>query len=191
MFRQVTQLLANPLKVFGISGVARCGKDTFADFLIKQYPRIFVKRSMAYEVKKDLDPFLKEKLGISAFTENPAEKEIIRPMLITWGTDVMRKLDKNHWVKKINKKIIENSNLGLITIVPDIRFLNESDWVKRHNGILVHIKQEGKNPVCELEKETVTLEDETDFVFNTPNYDNYEEHLFGEIEKFLINNYIC
>ena len=47
--------------------------------------------AFADELKKDVDSFLIEKLGISAFTENTKEKEIIRPMLTTWGTEIMRK----------------------------------------------------------------------------------------------------
>ena len=41
--------------------------------------------AFADELKKDVDQFLVEKLGISAFTEVTEEKEIIRPMLTTWG----------------------------------------------------------------------------------------------------------
>lgn len=191
MLKITKRLLDNPVKIFGISGVARSGKDTFADFIIKKHPKTFVKQSMAYEVKKDLDPFLKEKLGISAFTEESEEKEIIRPMLITWGTDVMRKLDKDCWVKKINKKIIENSRLGFITIVPDIRFLNEFDFVAQNKGVLVHVKQQGKFPIGDLELETETLEEKADFVFNTCFYEDYQSRLNKKIEEFLKRNNIC
>ena len=63
------------IKVLGICGFARSGKDSFADFLCKLFPCKFKKTSLAYELKRDLNPFLLSKLGISAFTENPKEKE--------------------------------------------------------------------------------------------------------------------
>ena len=76
--------------IFGIGGVARCGKDTLGKHLINKlnksgFPALNI--SFATELKKDLDPFLKDKLNISAFTENNSEKDIIRPMLVCWGTD--------------------------------------------------------------------------------------------------------
>ena len=89
--------------IFGISGVARSGKDTLARHLSEKLsksslPNITI--PFAYEVKRDLDPFLKEKLGISAFTDVTSEKSIIRPMLVAYATDVCRKKDSFFWIKK-------------------------------------------------------------------------------------------
>ena len=101
----------NAPMILGLTGLARCGKDTFC-----KYARDYLKSNnyeskrlaFADELKKDVDAFLIEKLGISAFTEVTEEKEIIRPMLTTWGTEIMRKKDDLHWVKKVEEVINEN-----------------------------------------------------------------------------------
>ena len=73
-------------KLIGIAGFASAGKDTAAKILQQE----FMKRwgddmkivSFAKELKSDCDPFLQKHFGISAFTEVPLEKEIIRPILV-------------------------------------------------------------------------------------------------------------
>lgn len=156
------------IEILGLCGIARCGKDSFADFLVQNYPDTFKKASFAYEIKKDLDLFLTEKLGISAFTEDAKEKEIIRPMLIAWGTDVIRNnYDKNHWIKKINEKIIENSKKKYITIIPDVRFRNELEWVNR-KGKSIYIERENCKPKGHIELETLKLKNDNNFTLKWP-----------------------
>jgi len=70
--------------IFGIGGVARCGKDTLGKHLINKlnksgFPALNI--SFATELKKDLDPFLKDKLNISAFTDSNSEKNLFAQCL--------------------------------------------------------------------------------------------------------------
>ena len=64
--------------VIGLTGLARCGKDTFCNYFrsyIKEKEGIdSVRLAFADELKRDVDAFLLEKLNISAFTENTSEK---------------------------------------------------------------------------------------------------------------------
>jgi hypothetical protein len=106
--------------IFGISGIARCGKDTLGRHLIAKlqksgFPTIPI--SFASVLKYDLDPFLKEKVNISAFTENTQEKEIIRPLLVAYGTNVCRKIDPDHWIKKIEKQVKASINSKIIVVI--------------------------------------------------------------------------
>ena len=94
--------------IIGIAGYARTGKDTFGSILIKELNKIGLsskKLSLAFELKSDLDNFLQQKFGISAFTEDPNEKNFIRPLLICYGTDLMRKKDPVYWIKKYKKQL--------------------------------------------------------------------------------------
>ena len=89
------------MRLVGISGLARSGKDSI---YLKCEP---ILKNMGYSVKRvafadclksECDELLSKYTGISAFTENTEEKEIIRPLLVTYGTHIRRKLNKN-WYK--------------------------------------------------------------------------------------------
>lgn len=124
--------------VIGISGPARSGKDTLCD----QFLEIFNEKSIkakrlafADQLKLECKDFIYSNLGIDVFTNNTEEKNIIRPLLVTWGTEVRRKLNQDVWIDKINDSINEDS----LIIVPDVRFKNEFDWVKKNNGYMFFI----------------------------------------------------
>ena len=73
------------MKVIGISGLARSGKDTLFQFLsgkLKEDNISSKRLAFADELKEECDDFLKKNIGISAFTEKNSEKEIIRPFLV-------------------------------------------------------------------------------------------------------------
>jgi phosphomevalonate kinase len=135
--------------IFGIAGVARCGKDTLGKHLIskltkKGYPSLRV--SFADELKKDLDPFLQEKLNISAFTNDNSEKNIIRPILVCWGTDICRKIDSDYWIKKIEKQVKSCIKNKIIVVITDVRYENEANWIKENGGFIIHLSRMGQKP---------------------------------------------
>ena len=134
--------MKNIKHIISISGSARSGKDTLADNFISILKASGIKSqklSFAYELKKDVDSFLLEQLGISAFTEDSYEKSLIRPFLVTWGTDVMRKKDPCVWIKKLEKSLDSNA----VNIIADLRFENELEWVKENNGLSLFIERDG------------------------------------------------
>ena len=143
-------------QIIGISGYARVGKDSFGKMLSQelsvQYNKYSKRLSLAYELKKDLDTFLLKKFNISAFTENSEEKKFIRPLLICYGTNLMRKKDPDYWINKLQKTIDINNSSGIISLVCDIRFENEADWIHRNNGILINLERSGTEPADENEK---------------------------------------
>lgn len=130
-----------------ISGVARSGKNLMARSIIRFLTGkgISAKEyAFATELRKELNPLTTLNLGISAFTQDEAEKKIVRPLLMVWGTDIWRKLDENHWVKKIDAAI-QNDAHPHIAVVSDGRFENEIKWAQK-NGYVIHLerRQDGK-----------------------------------------------
>ena len=156
--------------IIGIAGYARTGKDTFGSILIKELNEIGLsakKLSLAFELKSDLDNFLQQKFGISAFTEDTKEKSFIRPLLICYGTDLMRKKDPEYWIKKLQKTVDLNINSGIISVVCDIRFLNEAVWLRKSGGVLAHLKRPGIYPADKNENENDhSLREVSDFPIN-------------------------
>lgn len=141
--------------IIGLTGLARCGKDTFCKYARLHLDSLNIQSqrlAFADELKKDVDAFLIEKLGISAFTEITEEKEIIRPMLTTWGTEIMRKKDDLHWVKKVEEIIVDNKKNNIVSIVTDIRFPNEIDYIHKIGGKVIHLTMIGNKPANDYEK---------------------------------------
>tara|TARA_Y100000361_G_scaffold58896_1_gene51512 strand:+ start:1950 stop:2513 length:564 start_codon:yes stop_codon:yes gene_type:complete len=136
------------MKIIGISGLARSGKDSFfeisKEILREQNIKKKTRRlAFADELKSECDEFLSGNTGISAFTEENSEKEIIRPFLVTYGTHIRRRLNKRCWIDKVEQKLGEESE-DLIFIT-DVRYENEIEWVHSLGGSTVHVERDG-NP---------------------------------------------
>jgi hypothetical protein len=75
--------------LIGVSGFARSGKDTackiFQTKLRERWGIDLDIVSFAKQIKQDCDQLLTTNLGISAFTEVPSEKELIRPLLVEYA----------------------------------------------------------------------------------------------------------
>ena len=126
--------------IIAIAGNARCGKDTLGKHicsLLNEYGINASTYSFADELKRETDDFLKQTLGISAYTNDDEEKAIIRPFLVCWGTDVRRKLNPTIWVDKVFERIKDNE----VAIITDLRFENELNFVKDHGGSVIYLSR--------------------------------------------------
>jgi uridine kinase len=149
-------------KIIGISGVARSGKDTLGAQICTILRERNIKcrtTSFANALKQECNEFLTKTIGISAFTQDDEEKKIIRPLLVTWGTHVRRKLDENVWVKSVENTLSDDE----VVIICDVRFPNELDWVKKIGGYSIYVERQDSDgnlirPANQDEKEnTVPL----------------------------------
>ena len=136
-------------RLIGVSGFARSGKDTLyqrSKNLLEKEGKKAYRFAFADALKEECDQFLKDNVGISAFTEDTKEKELIRSFLVTYGTEIRRKLDENCWIKKITQPIIDKLNEGYFVFVTDVRFKNEAHWIKINGGFVVNVSREGVGP---------------------------------------------
>lgn len=136
-------------KLIGITGFARSGKDTAyqrSKILLEKEGYKCCRLAFADELKKESDPFLKKHINISAFTEDSVEKEIIRPFLVTYGTEIRRKLDENCWIKTIESEVLQKLNEGFFVFITDVRFKNEADWIKINGGSIINVSRDGIKP---------------------------------------------
>lgn len=127
-------------KIIAIAGNARSGKDTLGVFLSEILTENKISnhiKSFAYPLKKEVDEFLIKTIGISAFTEDPQEKEIIRKFLVFWGSDFRRNLNPTVWIDKMSECLTNDSLL----IITDLRFENELKWVRENNGIVIFLSR--------------------------------------------------
>tara|TARA_Y100000022_G_scaffold56154_1_gene47912 strand:+ start:1529 stop:2077 length:549 start_codon:yes stop_codon:yes gene_type:complete len=148
------------MKLIGITGLARAGKDSFYNFskpILESNQEEHNRYAFADALKEESDELLSKYVGISAFTEKTSEKEIIRPFLVTYGTHVRRKLNKNCWIEKIHDRVKSEIENGSWVFITDVRYENEIDWIHDLGGKAIHIHREGNvapNPE-ELENDPI------------------------------------
>ena len=64
----------------------------------------------------------------------------------------MRKKDDLHWVKKLEQVIVENQKNNIVSIVTDIRFPNEINYIHKIGGSVIHLTMTGNSPANDYEK---------------------------------------
>lgn len=133
------------MKLIGICGKARSGKDTAADFLVKNFN--FRKYNLANPIRAMLGA-----IDVSYMNDDEKENKhwlfdrSPREMMQTLGTEWMREcVDAAGWIKLAKKEWDYISAIGISQgcrvkgmVIPDIRFENEAEWI-REEGTLVHI----------------------------------------------------
>lgn len=137
--------------MIGIGGLARCGKDTMANCLKKTIEKDLGCKvqivSLACCLKKDLRYLIKKNFGIDSFTENTEEKNIIRPILVAYGEAMKQKYGDKIWLEKC----IAQRDLSKFTIISDVRFDFEAEFVTNLGGSIVHLTKLGNEVPNEIE----------------------------------------
>ena len=132
----------------GVSGFARSGKNLFCDIAEKVLKEKFNLSSktyaLAYLLKKDCEPFIQEKLGLSAFSEKTEDKNLFREMLVWYGGVKRKQTEGRYWTGLLHEELKKDTND--VNFISDIRYLEYSGdevfWLKKElNGKLVHISK--------------------------------------------------
>ena len=137
--------------LLAVCGKARSGKDTFADYLIKNY---------GFEKKAFADPLKEMCRALFMFNDEQLYgnlKEIIderwnitpREALQKLGTEFVREninnylpnldcIPKDFWLKRFQLWYEDNKDKNII--ISDIRFANESELIKKLGGTIIRVK---------------------------------------------------
>ncbi len=135
-------------KIIGVSGVGRAGKDSFYRFaseFLGENGVTFGRWAFADELKKDLDSFIQEKFGFSAFTEITEEKNKVRPLMVEYGRIRRNESKAQYWIDKIKPTILAEEGPA-VRFITDLRFgkFKETDevaFVKNNFGSIVHVSR--------------------------------------------------
>lgn len=132
----------------GVSGFARSGKNLFCDIAEKVLKEKFNLSSktyaLAYLLKKDCEPFIREKLGLSAFSEKTEDKNLFREMLVWYGGVKRKQTEGRYWTGLLHEELKKDTND--VNFISDIRYVEYSGdeifWLKKElGGKLVHISK--------------------------------------------------
>jgi hypothetical protein len=135
--------------LIGIGHRAFVGKDEIANYLVAEYG--FYRRAFADSLKDAVGVIfgLTSKqmyTFVGKSTVDPFWNETPRAILQRFGTECARNhYDDQIWVKSLFKFIHDNAldNTHDRWVVPDVRFSNEVQAIKDHNGIVVEIVRTG------------------------------------------------
>lgn len=173
-------------KIIGISGLAGDGKDTVCNILSSHFTTkgfTFERLSLADSLKAECSKALKSMFGIDPLNCSREEKEIIRDYLVFYAKVKRIQSNGKHWTSIVDK-IIKADKVHYISnkiyCIPDIRHgfyaEDEAQWVKKNNGILIHVKKfkiKSTYPY-KIEYSTPVNEEEA---FNTPIVEKYADHI--------------
>lgn len=129
---------ASKMRLIGIAGPARAGKDTLASYLLDNLSDDWTRSSFADPIKAMLCA-----IGVDCSDDAKAVIDdsygvTPRHMMQTLGTEWGRHMiDGDIWVKAFARM-----NAGKCVIVPDVRFENEAELVREH-GVLIHLVGRG------------------------------------------------
>jgi len=134
--------------VIGLTGVARSGKDTFYSILKKYLKEKNIESqriALADELKNELGDFVEKKFKINLNKCDGSDKELIRPLMVSYGKCRRIQTEGKYWTSLVDSKLKELKKENIIPIITDIRYIEYKDdeysWLKNHNGILIHISR--------------------------------------------------
>ena len=144
------------IKVIGISGYAKAGKDTFvaiAKNILSKNGYTGIRVAFADTLKEEIQQMLIDnKFSLNIHDITPEEKEQVRPLFVFWGCQRRRETpDGLYWVRKAEEKIkfyyagSPHANIErekLVFLVSDVRFPNEVKWVhETFGGEVIHLRK--------------------------------------------------
>lgn len=137
-------------KLIGLTGYAQSGKDAVSAFLrMVGYKRFgfadAVREEVAVAQKHNRFPTPLPDLILADWITmvDPWEKPTspnTRRVLQWWGTEYRRAQDPLYWIKQLETRLAYEPSKVVIT---DLRFLNEADFVERHDGVIWRVDRPG------------------------------------------------
>lgn len=142
--------------IIGLIGKKRSGKDSFASVLVERYgyKRVAYADPLREALLRmdpcvdwdmdddgDITPYqLSEVVGWIGWERAKDIVPDVRRLLQSFGTDAIREIDEDFWVRAGAKQIDETPGPVVVT---DVRFPNEADAIRKRGGLLVRITRPG------------------------------------------------
>ena len=192
--------MSQQLKLIGICGKKFSGKDTMADHLVKKYG--YHKLSLGDPLKQALQVIF----GFSDTQLWGSEKEQFdffwqitpREIMQSVGTELFRvhfgqlypHIGGEIWVMSLQHHMEQLIQQGISTfVVPDIRFPNEVQWLRRHGGTLVQVTRITTEETTKVGVDHISehaldqKEDRPDYIIE--NNGTYEE-LYQKVDHLMM-----
>ena len=134
------------MKLIGITGYARSGKDTIGEILVREHH--YVRFAFADPIKEMIQAMLE----MSADDLEACKDEVLQDLGVTprhlmqtlgteWGRDT---IDKELWINLLKRKIILQADLHpeKNIVVTDVRFPEEAEMIRSLGGSIWKVRRD-------------------------------------------------
>lgn len=185
------------MKILGISGKKRAGKDTLLSFL-GEYSAVpgylpIIRKSFADPLRQEVADFLvamkitkSSEEGISLLLGEDTKEEF-RPLMQWWGTNYRRKyFGEDYWVRAFEASLSSLKTKPVLVVVPDVRFPDEAKFIESIGGSVIRVERIGLENADQHPSET-SLDNYPNFglVVKASNLTELKEQAQKAIEMFV------
>lgn len=173
------------MKVILISGKAQHGKDTTAGMLKSALEADGFSVLIAHY--GDLVKYICK----TFFNWDGNKDEAGRTLLQYVGTEIIRERDENYWVRFVGEMLIFFNGKWDYVVIPDCRFPNEVDYLKKMGLDTIHMRVIRDNFISPLTEEQQSHPSETALDNIIPDYcihnDGTQRDLQGKVIQWVID----
>lgn len=162
--------------VIGIAGRARTGKDTTANFLIAEYGgyrysfadplRAMLKAGLGIDMA---DPYWAKNKEVEIAALGKSPRQLMQTLGTEWGRDMIH---PEIWLTLATDKLRMH---GRGMVIPDLRFENEVQWVRKYGGVIIHLSRDDAPEIAPHSSESGLIPGPTDIhLFNNAGLDDLQ-----------------
>jgi hypothetical protein len=183
------------MKILGLAGYARSGKDTAGNALAEQGWKRIAFADVLREFAYTLNPVIQSDHGfytplrwiIDEYGWNGYKRtqwaEGVRDLLQRLGTECGRELiSQNIWVDATFNRMDPNFNY----VISDVRFPNEASAILAHGGSMLRIERPGVGPANGHKSETALDDWAFDSILNDGTQGDFEVRVRQYVAKILV-----
>jgi hypothetical protein len=183
------------MKILGLAGYARSGKDTAGNALAELGWKRIAFADVLREFSYRLNPTIQSEFGfytqlkwiIDEYGWNGYKRtqwaEGVRDHLQILGTECGRELiSQNIWVDATFNRMEPDGKY----VISDVRFPNEASAILAQSGSLLRITRPGIGPANGHKSETALDDWEFDTLVNDGTQEQFEEKVRGYVSRFLV-----
>ena len=154
------------IPLIGITGRARSGKDTVADFILQRnggYKYSFAEplKQMLLPLGIDMsEPYWQEVKEVIIPEFNASPRRLMQTLGTEWGRELIH---PDLWLTLATRKL---ASMGHGMVIPDVRFENEAAWVRRNGGVIIHLFRSHVDPVEKHVSEAGITMDTRDYMLD-------------------------
>ena len=161
------------MQLIGLTGRKRSGKDLACQMLTEIVkPHVLQRIGFADALKIEIS----NALGLPVWYMEE-HKNNFRLIYQGWGTDWRRELcGADYWIRRWQE--VYDASKADVIVVPDVRFLNEADYIMKAGGVVWRIKRTVSE--IDLHRSETELDD---FQFPTINNDSSPANLMTQLQQ--------